>query len=102
MIRRPPRSTLFPYTTLFRSHVGLARRLHRQEPPFTRIAPIERGARVHARSGRLRPALLRGPADQREAKRRPLRLRRPRLFALASLGRARPAAYRERRLETVE
>src|SRR3712207_8002281 len=24
MIRRPPRSTLFPYTTLFRSRVGLA------------------------------------------------------------------------------
>src|SRR5438445_13000965 len=24
MIRRPPRSTLFPYTTLFRSHVGPA------------------------------------------------------------------------------
>src|SRR2546430_5782454 len=24
MIRRPPRSTLFPYTTLFRSHRGLA------------------------------------------------------------------------------
>src|SRR3712207_3821018 len=24
MIRRPPRSTLFPYTTLFRSHEGLA------------------------------------------------------------------------------
>src|SRR3712207_8316829 len=24
MIRRPPRSTLFPYTTLFRSEVGLA------------------------------------------------------------------------------
>src|SRR3712207_8271809 len=24
MIRRPPRSTLFPYTTLFRSYVGLA------------------------------------------------------------------------------
>src|SRR2546425_4008840 len=24
MIRRPPRSTLFPYTTLFRSHVGTA------------------------------------------------------------------------------
>src|SRR2546430_16735825 len=30
MIRRPPRSTLFPYTTLFRSHVGfiLAPRLN--------------------------------------------------------------------------
>src|SRR2546425_7193746 len=25
MIRRPPRSTLFPYTTLFRSVAGLAR-----------------------------------------------------------------------------
>src|SRR2546422_8027698 len=24
MIRRPPRSTLFPYTTLFRSQIGLA------------------------------------------------------------------------------
>src|ERR1035441_226284 len=26
MIRRPPRSTLFPYTTLFRSHQGHFRR----------------------------------------------------------------------------
>src|SRR2546427_3683296 len=25
MIRRPPRSTLFPYTTLFRSHLGADR-----------------------------------------------------------------------------
>src|SRR3712207_8510495 len=25
MIRRPPRSTLFPYTTLFRSHRGVLR-----------------------------------------------------------------------------
>src|SRR5687767_12067168 len=32
MIRRPPRSTLFPYTTLFRSNAGLIRRdLSRQE-----------------------------------------------------------------------
>src|SRR2546427_1059247 len=30
MIRRPPRSTLFPYTTLFRSH-GLAVKLHADE-----------------------------------------------------------------------
>src|SRR5438445_2000639 len=28
MIRRPPRSTLFPYTTLFRSHVGVSRWSH--------------------------------------------------------------------------
>src|SRR5258707_12442223 len=27
MIRRPPRSTLFPYTTLFRSHAPVERRL---------------------------------------------------------------------------
>src|SRR2546425_7235901 len=27
MIRRPPRSTLFPYTTLFRSHGSLTTRL---------------------------------------------------------------------------
>src|SRR5258708_12084279 len=29
MIRRPPRSTLFPYTTLFRSAVPQVARLHR-------------------------------------------------------------------------
>src|SRR5688572_32410865 len=29
MIRRPPRSTLFPYTTLFRSHEALADADHR-------------------------------------------------------------------------
>src|SRR5258706_11176867 len=29
MIRRPPRSTLFPYTTLFRSH----KHTHRTKPP---------------------------------------------------------------------
>src|SRR5438132_5267571 len=42
MIRRPPRSTLFPYTTLFRSH-RLDRGPH---------APL-RGRRVAARCGRL-------------------------------------------------
>src|SRR2546426_1848146 len=31
MIRRPPRSTLFPYTTLFRSHL-VDRRMPQQEP----------------------------------------------------------------------
>src|SRR5258707_3770999 len=30
MIRRPPRSTLFPYTTLFRSDLGGAQRRPRQ------------------------------------------------------------------------
>src|SRR3712207_7982941 len=32
MIRRPPRSTLFPYTTLFRSTVGHGRRRGRHHP----------------------------------------------------------------------
>src|SRR5689334_24820627 len=35
MIRRPPRSTLFPYTTLFRSLLGEERRVVR--------APVEEG-----------------------------------------------------------
>src|SRR3712207_8311765 len=34
MIRRPPRSTLFPYTTLFRSEVRPTRRGGRQEHPL--------------------------------------------------------------------
>src|SRR3712207_8535932 len=35
MIRRPPRSTLFPYTTLFRSDRDLVgRRRMREEPSF--------------------------------------------------------------------
>src|SRR5256885_12221063 len=32
MIRRPPRSTLFPYTTLFRSTVHLRLREHERHP----------------------------------------------------------------------
>src|SRR5258706_7435942 len=40
MIRRPPRSTLFPYTTLFRSHVARgARRPGHQRPV---VVPVER------------------------------------------------------------
>src|SRR3712207_8076003 len=31
MIRRPPRSTLFPYTTLFRSELGAEERVERLE-----------------------------------------------------------------------
>src|SRR2546426_1784429 len=41
MIRRPPRSTLFPYTTLFRSHVPVladarARESHQSHQPGER------------------------------------------------------------------
>src|SRR2546422_7729780 len=50
MIRRPPRSTLFPYTTLFRSgHLRGTRGLLRDDPP----RPRERGLlRVVGREGR--------------------------------------------------
>src|SRR5258707_10093918 len=33
MIRRPPRSTLFPYTTLFRSRIGRRRSASRSAAP---------------------------------------------------------------------
>src|SRR2546428_8600581 len=39
MIRRPPRSTLFPYTTLFRSNGGVAE--------LFRFTPLLFGARQH-------------------------------------------------------
>src|SRR3712207_7574951 len=40
MIRRPPRSTLFPYTTLFRS-------LHEDRVPRPHLAPGGQGAQRH-------------------------------------------------------
>src|SRR3712207_7970896 len=43
MIRRPPRSTLFPYTTLFRSRMPAQVRLRRR---FLRFVPVRRGQRV--------------------------------------------------------
>src|SRR5437764_12140289 len=33
MIRRPPRSTLFPYTTLFRSHLAVQRHRRLEQDP---------------------------------------------------------------------
>src|SRR3712207_9456183 len=38
MIRRPPRSTLFPYTTLFRS-IPIADVIQRQRNTYRRLAP---------------------------------------------------------------
>src|SRR2546426_3541499 len=43
MIRRPPRSTLFPYTTLFRSREGRgARPAHRRGPARSDGRPADR------------------------------------------------------------
>src|SRR3712207_7837610 len=44
MIRRPPRSTLFPYTTLFRSQTQAVARLYRLAVP----EPSGLGRDVHA------------------------------------------------------
>src|SRR5690242_20889052 len=61
MIRRPPRSTLFPYTTLFRS---------RRHWPV----PQDQGARLDARPGGrglgLRPRRVRGRASVGQLSRR--------------------------------
>src|SRR3712207_9315853 len=42
MIRRPPRSTLFPYTTLFRSAVGQAVEQRRTERKFHAAFRVDR------------------------------------------------------------
>src|SRR2546427_7307694 len=44
MIRRPPRSTLFPYTTLFRSHAVVGTRGAHQQP----VGPLVETARMRA------------------------------------------------------
>src|SRR2546426_9098396 len=56
MIRRPPRSTLFPYTTLFRSALGKATQDRRARG---RIVPVEVCEAVDA--------------DQDDARHRPMR-----------------------------
>src|SRR2546428_10284645 len=64
MIRRPPRSTLFPYTTLFRSQLGARQReaagagLGRRRDPGgvparARLGPRQRHARLDRKSTRL-------------------------------------------------
>src|SRR2546430_12634706 len=60
MIRRPPRSTLFPYTTLFRSHAN-------PDLPELRRA-LRRGARVLPQGARRQGAVhdaLQGGAGSR-------------------------------------
>src|SRR5256885_16378081 len=58
MIRRPPRSTLFPYTTLFRSRKRAP--AHPQEPRMSTIHPIVEQVtrRIRERSAQSRAAYL--------------------------------------------
>src|SRR5690349_23581262 len=54
MIRRPPRSTLFPYTTLFRSHDRAHRRHVLERPLSPRRRRCARGAHRARAQRRLR------------------------------------------------
>src|SRR2546425_13264849 len=56
MIRRPPRSTLFPYTTLFRSRVAAQRHAHAES-----LRERDQVAVVHARERQWIHALGRKP-----------------------------------------
>src|SRR2546422_6205279 len=60
MIRRPPRSTLFPYTTLFRSHELDQRDLGRSAEPQRRT-PVSRPT-AHVQPHLLEPVQ---PRDER-------------------------------------
>src|SRR3712207_8436801 len=64
MIRRPPRSTLFPYTTLFRSRGD--RRCRRGSEVADRVGPrLEQlDGRRDRRARRLRERRLRPPRDR--------------------------------------
>src|SRR5256885_2493168 len=81
MIRRPPRSTLFPYTTLFRSKQGglaAARRAVDEQVPVVREAVSEGPPRLAARfvhkpdrgEGRCRPCrrCSRSPRDRKSTR----------------------------------
>src|SRR5688572_31731701 len=82
MIRRPPRSTLFPYTTLFRSRERRRRRVHSRgeagggELPLARPGALPGGS-TPARGGEAAPAPPHGghgPARLRRLDRKSTRL----------------------------
>src|SRR2546429_7071277 len=55
MIRRPPRSTLFPYTTLFRSRAAAPGRVHLRQ--FDAAAPRPRQLRSEEHTSELQSRL---------------------------------------------
>src|SRR2546426_6694796 len=65
MIRRPPRSTLFPYTTLFRSRPRPARRRDQDRRRSRRCAIARRGARDRRGDGARRARHRAGPPSPR-------------------------------------
>src|SRR2546422_3540030 len=76
MIRRPPRSTLFPYTTLFRSDIAEQRNRFmlracqsRQEPEVIRQG-VAFGQGAQTRGARLKSVALRQEQERYFARRR--------------------------------
>src|SRR3712207_8470368 len=75
MIRRPPRSTLFPYTTLFRSHASLStdepgfgakvsrQRVEKEAIAVRAAALVEPGSAVAISAGTTTYAMARHLAD---------------------------------------
>src|SRR5256885_10976378 len=82
MIRRPPRSTLFPYTTLFRSLLKVAG------------VQLEVHDLMHDRPLAPQAASMAGTAATRVARRRPGRAR-PAIAPASEIAAARPIADRK-------
>src|SRR3712207_7183097 len=67
MIRRPPRSTLFPYTTLFRSLPRTGERQHRQPDGIAEVHQVQQHVKADG-----------DPGDRAVGVRVPARVERPR------------------------
>src|SRR3712207_8072852 len=67
MIRRPPRSTLFPYTTLFRSGVT-ALRIEALEAGYEPGLPIVRGASLSVEPNEILAVLGPNGADRKSTR----------------------------------
>src|SRR2546423_14137341 len=111
MIRRPPRSTLFPYTTLFRSAAGGPPDGPLRPAPdaaAVRVGAHGRGRERHRDLLRRRPDLLAADGDRRASRRDPAVRGRPDpddpagRGARAGAGRADPGAAAQPRLRAGE
>src|SRR5687768_17815945 len=69
MIRRPPISTLFPYTTLFRSATGGRAADHVRGAEYHRYQPRKSGDRAAARTAWAGRLYLAGTVDRRDFER---------------------------------
>src|SRR2546429_8180692 len=75
MIRRPPRSTLFPYTTLFRSESARVPLLWRRPLEEKTLAGRFQLAFARVPTGQYPPSLQSGASEQKREKRCRLRSR---------------------------